>query len=312
MKKALIIGINDYPNNPLNCCVNDAHALSSILETNGDGSPNFEVMLKTDVIKKTTVRRLIENLFSGDSLITLLYFSGHGYVNELGGYIVTPDATKYDEGVSMDDILKIAINSKSKNRIIVLDCCHSGAFGAPHIASLANIHLAEGVTILTACREDEPAIEVNGHGIFTSLLLDALKGGAADLHGNITPGSVYAYVDQALGEWGQRPVFKTNITRFVPLREIPPQVPKEIIRRISEYFPTATTEFQLGPEHEYTTTEAIPEKVTVFKELQQLEGIGLVVPVGEEHMYWAAMNHKSCKLTALGYRYWRLAKMKKI
>jgi len=312
MKKALIIGINQYPHQPLNCCVNDAHALNSLLETNGDGSPNFEVMLRTDVEKKTTVRKLIENLFSGDSEITLLYFSGHGYVNELGGYIVTPDAKKYDEGVPMDDILKIAINSKSKNRIIIMDCCHSGAFGEPHITASTNIHLAEGLTILTACRQEEPAMEINGHGVFTSLLLDALKGGASDVRGNITPGSVYAYIDQALGEWEQRPVFKTNITRFVSLREIPPQAPKEVIRRIVEYFPTATTEFQLSPEHEDTTTEAIPEKVAVFKELQKLQGVGLVIPVGEEHMYWAAINHKSCKLTALGYLYWRLAKMKKI
>ncbi len=312
MKKALIIGINNYPNKPLSYCVNDAHALTSILETNGDGSPNFEVVLKTDIEKKTSLRRLIEDLFSGDSLTTLLYFSGHGYANELGGYIVTPDATKYDEGVSMDDILKIAVCSKSKNRIIILDCCHSGAFGEAHIASSSNIHLAEGVTILTACRKEEPAMEINGHGVFTSLLLDALKGGASDLRGNITPGSVYAYIDQALGEWEQRPVFKTNITRFVPLREISPQVSKETIRRMIDYFPTATTEFQLDPEYEYTATEAKPEKVTVFKELQQLEGVGLVIPVGEEHMYWAAMNHKSCKLTALGYHYWRLAKMKRI
>lgn len=312
MKKALIIGINKYPGQPLNYCVNDAHALSTILETNGDGSPNFEVRLKTEIEKKTTLKRLIEELYSGDSLTTLLYFSGHGYVNELGGYIVTPDATKYDEGVSMDDILKMAVKSKSKNRIIILDCCHAGALTNPDNSSLSNIPLVEGITILTASRADEVAMEVNGHGLFTSLLLDALKGGAADLRGNITPGSVYAYIDQALKEWEQRPVFKTNITRFVALREITPQVPKEIIRKIIDYFPSASAEFQLDPEYEYTTEEAKPEKVAIFKELQQFEGVGLVVPVGEEHMYWAAMNQKSCKLTALGYHYWRLVKMKKI
>lgn len=312
MKKALVIGIDNYPDNPLKYCVNDAHAITSVLESNGDGSPNFEVVLKTEIEKKTSLRRLIEELFSGDSLTTLLYFSGHGYINELGGYIVTPDAVQYDEGVSMDDVLKIAVASKSKNRIIILDCCHSGAFGQPHIPSSSNIPLVEGITILTACRKEELAMEIDGHGIFTGLLLDALKGSASDLLGNITPGSVYAYVDQALGEWGQRPVFKTNITRFVALREISPQIPREIIRKVVDYFPNYTTEFQLDPEYEYTTTVAKQEKVVVFKNLQKLEGVGLVIPVGEEHMYWAAMNQKSCKLTALGYHYWRLVKMKKI
>ena len=35
----------------------------------------------------------------------------------------------------------------------------------------------------------------------------------------------------------------------------------------------------------------------VFKDLQKMEGVGLVVPVDEEHMYYAAMNSTACKLT---------------
>jgi hypothetical protein len=55
-----------------------------------------------------------------------------------------------------------------------------------------------------------------------------------------------------------------------------------------------------------------PDKAKVFKDLQKMEGVGLVVPVGEEQMYDAAMNSKSCRLTALGAQYWRLAKEKKL
>jgi len=43
-----------------------------------------------------------------------------------------------------------------------------------------------------------------------------------------------------------------------------------------------------------------------------MEGVGLVVPVSEEHMYYAAINSKSCRLTALGGHYWRLVNQKKI
>ena len=50
----------------------------------------------------------------------------------------------------------------------------------------------------------------------------------------------------------------------------------------------------------------------VFKDLQQMEGVGLVVPIGEEHMYYAAMNSTACGLTALGAQYWRLAKERKL
>ena len=48
------------------------------------------------------------------------------------------------------------------------------------------------------------------------------------------------------------------------------------------------------------------KNIRVFSDLQKLEGIGLVVPVGEEHMYFAAMNSKSCALTSMGKQYWRL------
>jgi len=45
--------------------------------------------------------------------------------------------------------------------------------------------------------------------------------------------------------------------------------------------------------------------------LQLYESVGLVEPVDAEHMYFAAMNSKSCKLTALGLHYWKLAKDKR-
>ena len=47
--------------------------------------------------------------------------------------------------------------------------------------------ISEGVTILTASRLSEPSLEVNGHGVFTSLLIEALSGSAADITGHITP-----------------------------------------------------------------------------------------------------------------------------
>ena len=152
--------------------------------------------------------------------------------------------------------------------------------------------------------------------------MDALQGGAADLRGHITPGSVYSYIDQALGPWDQRPVFKTNITRFTSIREIKAQVPAETLRKLTEYFDSAESKYQLDPsfeftndpsiEHKYTEPYASEDNIQIFKDLQKFAGVGLVVPVDEQHMYFAAMNSKSCRLTALGYHYWRLVKEKRI
>ncbi|MBF4312949.1 caspase family protein, partial [Vibrio anguillarum] len=98
MKKALIIGINDYPNSPLGGCVNDANTLATVLESNGDGSPNFSVRKITcpsTNITRSVLREAIEQLFSGDCDMALLYFSGHGFIKSTGGYLVTTDAKKY-------------------------------------------------------------------------------------------------------------------------------------------------------------------------------------------------------------------------
>ena len=321
MKKALVVGINNYPTSPLLGCINDASVLASIIETHGDGSPNFDVRLRKDVSTKSELREMIVGLFKGSSDTALLYFSGHGFLNELGGYLVTPDHKKYDEGISMDEILVLANRSQARDRIIILDCCHSGALGSPSMTQGTSL-LAEGISILTASRDYEASMEINGHGVFTNLLLAALHGGAADLRGHISPGSVYAYIDQALGEWKQRPVFKTNVTRFTSLRKIEPQVPTNVLRKIIEYFPMPEQEYSLNPsyedtnaptvEHNVVEPHAITENVAVFKNLQKLQSVGLVVPVDSDFMYFAAMESKACKLTPLGYHYWRLAKDKRI
>ena len=255
MRKALVVGINDYPKSPLRGCVNDANAIAGVLKKHGDGSPNFHIKPFTSpasTVTKAILKESIEQLFAGDSDIALFYFSGHGIVTSTGGYIVTPDYKKYDEGVSMDEILKLANASKAKDKVILLDCCYAGSMGSPAITGSSSALLSEGLTVLTACRDCETAFEKDGSGIFTSLVTEALQGGSADLRGEITPGSVYAYVDQALGAWDQRPIFKTNVTRFTSLRKIAPPVPLETLRKIAEYFPSAEYQYPLDPTYEFT------------------------------------------------------------
>ncbi len=120
-------------------------------------------------------------------------------------------------------ILTFANSSPATNKIIILDSCHSGIAGnPPHQPDTAV--LSEGLTILTASAKDQYASEENGSGVFTSLLVDALSGSAANLVGDITPGSIYAHIDQSLGGWGQRPLFKTNVRKFVSLRQVAPPI----------------------------------------------------------------------------------------
>lgn len=320
-RKALVVGIDDYPFVPLHGCVNDAEDMAALLSRNDDKSLNFSVKIKTSQnhqINKGTLKSWISDCFSGDDEIALFYFSGHGHIDTSGGYIVTPDYGPMDWGVSMQDILTFANNSKCRNKIIILDCCHSGSVGSINGRGQQTAVINEGVTILTASKSDESAAEIKGHGVFTELLTDALKGGAADILGNISPGSVYAYIDRALGPWEQRPVFKTNVNRFISLRTVKPPIDISVVRKIAEYFEDPTIKFSLNPSFEPTNNKETEHKVVepysdktnteIFKDLQALESVGLVVPDGTPHMYFAALESKSCKLTSLGQHYWRLVK----
>lgn len=311
MKKALVVGIDAYPGAPLNGCVNDANEMASILQTHSDGGPNFDVRKEVDIRTKGELKSKIRQLFEGDNDISLLYFSGHGFVNELGGYLVTPDYSKDDTGLSMSDIISLANESKVKEKVIILDCCHAGAMGQSNLSKKVS-EIGQGLTVLSASRDTESAMEVMGHGVFTNLLIGALQGGAADLRGHVTPGSVYAYVDQALNAWDQRPVFKSNVHQFISLRKVTPPIALGDLRQMADIFIAPQETIDLDPSYEETSDEAVNAHVAVFKVLQRYESVGLVVPVDEEHMYWAAMNRRSCRLTALGAHYWNLVKNRRI
>lgn len=316
MRKALIVGIDEYAPSPLNCCCRDAESMKEILSRNEDNSVNFIVKLEKNIKTKALLRQKIEQCFSGDADIALFYYSGHGYIDDIGGYLVTPDYSKYDYGVSLQDIMTIANKSDCRNKIIILDSCYSGTMGSFPTTEQKTAFISEGVTILTSSRATEESVEQNGHGLFTALLLEALSGCAADITGNITPGSLYAYIDKALSPWSQRPVFKTNTTRFVSLRNVKPLVDLEIIRNLKKYFCSEDMLFQLNPsfeptnspqdKHEVIHPYADEKNTKIFSELQKLESVGIVTPVGENHMYYAAMKNKSCKLTSIGKQYWRL------
>lgn len=317
MKKALVIGIDFYKEfGPLIYSVEDAESIEKVLKRNSDGSVNFDgVMLKTAENYKTPytreqLKKDIKILFEDDSEIALFYFAGHGYVEHTGGYLITSECITGDGGLSMNELLQIANDSPAKNKIIILDCCHSGQMGTPDTGDNKAM-LKEGITILTSSTNKQEAVAKEGAGVFTNLLVDALNGGAANLVGDVTPGSVYAHIDQSLGPWGQRPIFKTNVKRFVTLRKTKPSVSLEDLRKITTLFEEKDQDFPLNPSFEPDSGESNEENTKKFSILQKYNRVNLVVPNVEEHMYYAAMESESCRLTPLGQHYWKLVKQGK-
>ncbi|MFT4060682.1 MAG: caspase family protein [Legionella sp.] len=238
MRKALVVGIDYYKNaSNLTGCVNDAYSVKSVLERHSDGTINFDVKTlicsgESEIITRSNLKTQIRELFAGDTTDTaLFYYAGHGAIDSTGGYLVTSDAEVGDDGVSINEILSIANDSTARNKIIVLDSCHSGIAGAS-VNDVKIAELKEGVTILSASTDEQYASEENNSGVFTSLFVDALNGGAGNLVGEVTPGSVYAYIDQSLGPWEQRPVFKTNVKGFICLRKVNPPISLPTLRLI--------------------------------------------------------------------------------
>ncbi len=310
---AVVVGINKYARlSKLFGCEEDAKAVEEVLSRHGGGDPNFECRLFTQ-IKRHDLKDRVAALFSAANVeIALFYFAGHGHVETTGGYLLASDAEQSDDGVPLGEILTLANRSPAENKVIVLDSCHSGLFGNP--PNHENVaQLSEGLTVLTASTKEQYATIEDGRGVFTTLFVDALNGGAANLAGDISPGSVYAHIDQSLGGWEQRPVFKTNVKSFVSLRTVPPPIEKPQLRLITKFFPSPDHEFPLDPAYEPEMKgrdrgmpPPDPEKTAIFAVLQKYNRLNLLVPVGAPHMWHAAMQSKSCKLTALGRHYWRL------
>lgn len=329
--RALVIGIDDYEDAPLSGCVNDALAVGRSLSTHANGDPNFDVISltsDTSTVSTEAMYEAIPKLFKGgDADTVVLYFAGHGIINETtnAGFLVSQDHSRGAWGMPLADILKLANDAYPhvKSSVIILDSCGSGKlgeipqFGAQDPPSV----IGTGVTILTACHRDQQAEEDSTHGLFTGLLLDGLNGSAADIRGYVTPAALYSLIDQTLGRWEQRPIYKANVQNFVTLRQVPPKVPLNVLRRLPDYFPSANYMYPLDPSYEpdrknipehLRDLPQNPEHTTIFRELQACNRQGLVVPVDAEHMFDAAIESKACRLTALGAHYRKLAILKRI
>lgn len=309
---ALLVGVDDYPDAPLAGCVRDAHAMERLLARHDDGDPNFECRrLTSDEVSLSSPERLLDELrqlFSRrDVELALFYFAGHGVLREgLGGRLLTGGVRGDRRGLRMDDLVSLANGSAARERLIILDCCHAGAISDDHRQRHEQpTSIERGVALLAGCGRSEAAAESGGQGKFTGHVCDALEGGAADVRGHVTVGGVYAYLNEVLTGWEQQPAFHANLTQFSVLRRAAAAVTDEKLRRLVEYFAEPEALMHLDPSFEFSAKPPHEDNEATFSRLQQLRAARLIEPVGTEHMYYAAMERKACRLTPLGKFYWR-------
>jgi len=81
MRRALLVGIDDYPRFPLQGCVNDAKRLANVLERHHDGKLNFQCEIVTappQSITRASLRKKINDLLGQPADVAFFHFSGHG------------------------------------------------------------------------------------------------------------------------------------------------------------------------------------------------------------------------------------------
>ncbi len=307
MKRALLIGVDDYANFPaLAGCVNDVQAIEPLLARNEDGTVNFncQVRIAPGVVSRDALIRDVQALVGPGADVALLYFAGHGAGEGNDVALCTYDGTSMTPGLPLSQILGYVQSSSVREVIIVLDCCFSGAAGSvpqlgPDLAVLRN-----GVTMLAASRGDQTSAETaTGRGLFSTYLGGGLEGGAADVMGKVTMAGLYAYLDESFGAWDQRPVLRANVDRLHELRRCAAAVPLEHLQQLPKHFIGPHYEMPLDPSYEPLADPHHPEHEKDFALLQACRAAKLVEPVDAEHMYFAAVQNRACRLTPLGRHY---------
>lgn len=228
--RALVVGINNYPGAELNCCVNDADEISSILQYPEYG---FEVisLLDSSVTRNGLMEELTKLFRDAREERILFYFSGHGFSSRMGTYLLTPDGTEFEPGIDLSLITRLMNVYKKEGRlsVAVLDCCHAGALALRGMRGNeisqeqlrdAGIGLPEASAILAACRSTELCAEdvSIGHGYFTAHVLEGLLGKAANEAGDVTLNGLYDYISRsATVKLKQSFVFKGDFEGYLPL-----------------------------------------------------------------------------------------------
>lgn len=316
---ALVVGVDRYPDSPLNSCVNDARAIGSLLERDAtDGDPrHYDVRLIVgegpeveDLTRDGLRAHLALAVDKAAARDFVFYFSGHGRRTSYGPEIVTQDLS----GIGMEEVIGLIERSKVKQAIIILDCCFSGGFGNSLLlqgaasgsvwAGFERAIVRENFAILAASGAEEGASAGDELSPFTELIVEGLNGAAADVVGEIHAPALFEYAAPVFKADEQGPVFKGHYNSLSPLRKVPPEAPLGVVRTLKSIFPTGTDEIRLDPE-DAQGEETEGQKR--YAKLRKLRRYGVVDVVGEDRdLAELAAASGSVRLTPRGIRYRRL------
>ena len=211
--KALLIGNSVFEEDPHNLPelkgpINDVALLRDALTDPDLGLFAPENVRLLPERNKREIATVMEEFFrnAGRDDVLLLYYSGHGKQDEYDNLYLCARDTRTDllvsTGISDVEISGIMRASSARTFIVILDCCHSGAFKGGGLPT----HLrGSGRFVLTSSRRGQLSVDssaVSGPSLFTRHLAEALTLGTLDDNddGFVSLNEVYNYVLERLGE----------------------------------------------------------------------------------------------------------------
>jgi hypothetical protein len=271
-RKALVVATYEYSDAGLSrlaAPAHDAESLASVLE-----DPSIAGFDVTMLVNKPhyEVGEAIADFYAGSHRgdLTLLYFTGHGVKDDQGRLYLAMNNTRR-EALMFTAISAAQLNdamdaSTSRRKVLILDCCYSGAFPPGRTAkSDEGVQTLErfqgkGRAVLTASDATQYAFEgddLRGTGtssVFTRHLVEAISSGAADLDedGDIALDELYSYVyDQVVAEVPQqRPKKQEDVDgRILIARNVHWTLPVYLRHAVES--PIATQRLSAMPELEH-------------------------------------------------------------
>lgn len=214
------IGINEYANQTynLNYAIADANGVEEGLRlaTETLVGKNDLTRIRNDEARRETILAKLSDVVkaAGAEDLFVFYYAGHGVVpggDDQNFYLVPHDVTDiYGEdgsvsarGLSAAEIQRAAAAIPAQRQLYILDACQSaGALdslqfrGAAEDKAIAQIARTTGTHWLTASASDQFASEFDelGHGAFTYVLLEGMKGKAAFGDGFVTVEELKRYL----------------------------------------------------------------------------------------------------------------------
>src|SRR3954470_7928582 len=215
-RRALVIATYEYADGGLRRLAapqHDAEAFAHVLKD--EAIAGFDVTMLVNQ-PHYVVGEAIADFYGGAGRedLTLLYFTGHGVKDDQGRLYLAMSNTRREAlmftAISGAQLNEAMDASRSRRKVLILDCCYSGAFPAGRTAkSDEGVQTLErfqgkGRAVLTASDATQYAFEgddLTGEGtssVFTRYLVEAIRSGEADLDedGDIALDELYSYVHE--------------------------------------------------------------------------------------------------------------------